>query len=1418
MKKITLLINLLFLVFIFPGKSVIANPRQDFDAMAPAAASNLMIIAGSNGALSALLYWTNPTTSVNGSSLTSLTAIEVYRNNVLISTINNPPIGGLGQFADNNIAQAGNYTYSIVGVNSAGSGPAAQSSSYIGHDVPAAPSNILLKNQGADGIITWHAPTTGLNGGHFTPAGLFYNIIRYPGEVVVATNITSTSWLDTSIPALSTYHYKIVALNAYGKGGETLTNKALLGGVGINGVNVGTAQTIPPFTAPFDLWFDNSLAQAIYFPEEIGDNQGMIMGVVYYNRFLHANCPNEEIRIYAGITTANDFSNGFLPGEVFTLVFHGHIDFPKGQNAIVIPFDQPFEYTGGNLVIMTNKVYNPFMGANFDNFYNTQTPDRPARMRTIMHMNVVYDPLNPPTGGSNRNWVPNTTFMFNTSGLGSVLGTVKDELNNPLENVTAYHNLLPISATSSIEGIFSLANLSAGDHTITLKKVGYQDLQVTFEIIAGQTTNINAVMEPVNAVSLSGMVHSNETGPLQGAEVSLSGYNNYTAVTGEDGSFLIQDVFVSNTYTLRVTAPGHIPYVVQLEVGFEDIVLDNIILEATYIFEVVIGEGTLFPPNRIPFDFFSRNGISQAMYYPSELGISGGAIYGVSYKPHLVSNIENREVRIWLGETQMQDLSEGWVDPSTLTQVFHGTISIPSGPATVTIDFDEPYIYQGGNLVIYAHRLWDASYFNASDRFHATEHPGSSRTRMLSSSEVVINHQSIPSMGTLVHWVPNTTLYVQETALGTMSGVVTDGLNPLEGVKVSMMGTSVKTYTNSQGEYAFDYLIPGTYTVQFNLFGYEILEVENVVISADQNVVLDGQLQIIPRYSLTGIIKGNDGEFLEGTRVLLEGYDKYTVITGYDGSFLAQEIYEGTYLLKIAAAGYEVYVNESFLINCDTDMGIITLPEILFPPKDLEVDVDYQQDSDAMFSYSQTTSEKKFRYDDGTVTGQLGSQNGLWTTVIGSVHRNDAVLTDMSWFLTSNGGPHSFVKVWVFGLDENGHPNRHDILFEQANVPNTDLEWNTFVFPEPVDAQNGFLLGISYQGFLALGRDAGTHPDWPFKPNTHFFAGDILMNDFIAIEQLGNFQFNLMVRASGINHGDILFDKNPRTAQKPQRNNSSIELQDISTQMALQTGMPDHVREKSGSRVLESFNIFLNGSIVATEIENTYYVFTGLDEGDHTAGVQAVYTTGVSPIEEIDFSIIYGVDINLNITTNSGDAPLDAEILLKNKTLPQYQYQVYSDANGVINVAGVKKGLYSLMITLEGFHTHEQEINIQENTQIYVELIEIIADPYGLLVKWDDTAAGKARFSWNNELPQEFFEGFEGSFPPEGWIKFNLDGGTGWRQLAAGTSPVPGWGAGTAFAAPDGGNFMAFAGHSTGGVSSNNQWLVTPSIPGWGRL
>ena len=195
----------------------------------PAAPTNLDITVGEMGLLEAELSWDNPDNTVDNNPLTELDAVHIYRNELLIHTINNPVIGASETYLDDNITAAGFYTYEIRGENNAGIGLPISHTEYVGEDVPAAPENILLVADGNNGLITWDAPTSGLNGAYFTGEDLTYTVVRFPGEVEVASAITEQTFTDTEVPGIGDYYYTVTASNPSGDGGTGESNVEHLG-------------------------------------------------------------------------------------------------------------------------------------------------------------------------------------------------------------------------------------------------------------------------------------------------------------------------------------------------------------------------------------------------------------------------------------------------------------------------------------------------------------------------------------------------------------------------------------------------------------------------------------------------------------------------------------------------------------------------------------------------------------------------------------------------------------------------------------------------------------------------------------------------------------------------------------------------------------------------------------------------------------------------------------------------------------------------------------------------------------------------------------------------------------------------------------------------------------------------------------
>gem|GEM_PF-2389442 len=205
--------------------AVVANPT------APGKPTNLTATAAGLGALNADVSWVNPSVDVNGDALAELTTIELFINDSgTAAYTNNSPVVGGTENQNITVTTPGNYNFKVYGTNSAGAGLIASVNAWIGEDVPAAPANVVLTATDMTITLTWDAPTLGLHNEYFTGTGVTYDVVRYPGEVVVSTAQTALTFSETLTEANS-YYYAVKASNPSGEGGVGTSNTLLVGDV-----------------------------------------------------------------------------------------------------------------------------------------------------------------------------------------------------------------------------------------------------------------------------------------------------------------------------------------------------------------------------------------------------------------------------------------------------------------------------------------------------------------------------------------------------------------------------------------------------------------------------------------------------------------------------------------------------------------------------------------------------------------------------------------------------------------------------------------------------------------------------------------------------------------------------------------------------------------------------------------------------------------------------------------------------------------------------------------------------------------------------------------------------------------------------------------------------------------------------------
>ena len=217
----------------------------------PVAVSDLTATPGAEGALEVELSWINPTKTTAGETLDTIEKVEIKRGDDVIAMLENLEPGATSTYTDT-VESDGIYTYTVAAYMGENAGPAATvTTTWVGLDVPAAPTNVTVTVEEEGQLISFDAVTVGINGGYFDPAMLTYVIYR--NDEVIADDVTETSYLDTDkdLP-LATYVYGVAAkLGAT----ESAITKA-------PAVVLGDALSLPynadfSTSSTFDLWTSN---------------------------------------------------------------------------------------------------------------------------------------------------------------------------------------------------------------------------------------------------------------------------------------------------------------------------------------------------------------------------------------------------------------------------------------------------------------------------------------------------------------------------------------------------------------------------------------------------------------------------------------------------------------------------------------------------------------------------------------------------------------------------------------------------------------------------------------------------------------------------------------------------------------------------------------------------------------------------------------------------------------------------------------------------------------------------------------------------------------------------------------------------------------------------------------------------------
>jgi len=362
---------------------------------------------------------------------------------------------------------------------------------------------------------------------------------------------------------------------------------------------------------------------------------------------------------------------------------------------------------------------------------------------------------------------------------------------------------------------------------------------------------------------------------------------------------------------------------------------------------VTVGYGNVLT-QWYPMNFYFHNSLSETIYYSAELGYAG-EITAISYKNNFFSNLSDIHTKLWMGNTNQSNLTNGWINASSLTAVFDDYVDFPSGINDILITLDPPFYYSGGNLVVMCNRPWDDDTYEQEDEFYSTINTTYfDRTRAVNSHTII--NPTNPPTGYLFSRLPNTTFYITVNNTGSIEGNISDDVgNPLIGADVILEQSQTQKFSNSSGYYLFGNIIEGLYSFTASAHGFNSVT-EQATIYVDQTTELNFELYAISTISVSGQVVGSDDQAIgiENCNVILTGYENYSTVTNANGDFSFPAVYvNNDYTINIDHPDYSFYSDEIIVQNSNLDLGEIIINEKSFAPAMVQ----------AVLSVSQTEAE-----------------------------------------------------------------------------------------------------------------------------------------------------------------------------------------------------------------------------------------------------------------------------------------------------------------------------------------------------------------------------------------------------------------------------------------------------------------------------
>ena len=411
-----------------------------------------------------------------------------------------------------------------------------------------------------------------------------------------------------------------------------------------------------------------------------------------------------------GTTTATSLSS--LASTTGFVTVTNDASFARENGCFVLHFSTPYHYEGGNLLIDMDH-----QAGNWEShsFYG------------ISKAGASY------TYNSARSFLPKTAFTVAcpvTEMVATVTERTSDgatfEWNNPLaeieEEAAEYHVVVKSASETVVDETVNALTYTTNiltpstNYTVEVSAVYEDGMIIEAEPVAFETRGpCNA---PENFVATA--AHTTISLSWTQDDPTIESYQLYYAAEAVNPDTLAEDAFTAvsgnDGYTIVDLDADETYYVYFRANCGENQSAWRTATVATQPFvecgNATIADGTT-TNEYVPFYGYwadSYNTHSQSIYPASLLtDMVGATISSITYYTSTAQN-KSWEMDIKIGETTESTLGSSFLSTDGMTAVYNGAVSFNN--TTITLTFAEPYVYNGGNLIIDWNQASNGQYAN----------------------------------------------------------------------------------------------------------------------------------------------------------------------------------------------------------------------------------------------------------------------------------------------------------------------------------------------------------------------------------------------------------------------------------------------------------------------------------------------------------------------------------------------------------------------------------------------------------------------------------------------------------------------------------------------------------------------------------